>query len=268
MSILLPLILLLSVVFCERSIPETLYVTENFFHETLYDLDPASPCAPIYEKYLGEKFPNLPKDSQDEIVHCLRREAWLIEKSNEAGHYKREYNTSCDIMMFELRDWSTLTQIEKRFLKDCEMNWIGVAQAKKSMPDLAWVPSTILNDPFLPYVIVNDVLTCFLINRQFLEDRNLSLTGFHSEKTKQGWESLGLSVEHYNASDIVDEESLERFRNTTTLEDYIGWNKVESCIAYDSIFKILEDKGVVNYLIHSALYWVQTTKEKIHLFNQ
>lgn len=268
MSFLLPLLILcaLSVVLCDE--PGTLTTTVETFHKDFYELNHTGPCASIAEKYLTVKFNDLPQDARDEIMHCYYREAWIAEKKNQEGLYKRNYNTTCDIMMIESDQWSTLDQIDKSFVNDCQANWARVAITKKHIPELAWLPNTVLDDVYLPYIIAHDIMKCFLINRQFKEDRRVNLAKFKSDNQQKGWEVMGINVAHYKDPLIVDDESLENFRSASSIEDYIRWNSVESCIACDSILTIALNSDIFKEMVDHSIVWLYSVKDKINLFNQ
>lgn len=242
-------------------------IAQQFMYDSALKVDFLNPCATIVAKYYHVKDSDIPEEDRDEARHCYFRILWISEK-NERVLYNGKYNTTCDILMLEIPLWSTADVIEKAMLKDCRNNWLAVDIAKREIPELAWLPNSIAYDNYMPYIIANDVMQCFFINRQFNNDRKENFTIFKSDNFQAAWKAMGLSVEHYTNPLIVDDASLSTFLQSSTIEDYIKWNSVESCIAYDSIIKLAGKSEVFSELVHSALTWINSMKEKMKVFNQ
>ena len=216
-------------------------------------MSPDGPCGEVAKKYVGKKWTSLSEDAQDEIMHCYYREVWMIEKATEGPYNGRDRNTTCDILMLEYKDWSSMDAITKGYAKKCQMSIASMEATKKMIPELDWVPNSFWSDSYLPYLIVYDISKCFLINWQFWKDRALDRSVFQSDFYSKNWISVGLSVQHYQNAEIVNDETYDKFLSSLTIEDYMKWNSVESCIAYDSLIKIVKRRGPFDQFLKEFL---------------
>lgn len=167
----------------------------------------------------------------DSLYHCMARATWRVENGSTNGRPFAYYPNICDYYYYTDKNlsrkaWREYDALERGLLGDCAWRRVLVDFMRLSVPGLAvWMPSDFLSNPYRKFEVLRRMSSTVIdISNQFYQDHHeLYMVMRHDPAYQQAWRALNLTTAHYKEA-LESPESLEKFRSTHTVDDYIQWN--------------------------------------------
>lgn len=202
------------------TLPADFDYDEYLLANVIYALSELKLCPDLtLDQSMGKHWFDLPSEKQGELFYCLSKISW-----SESG------NPNCEVMMKSEKLWSEMDLLEKRMVTDCGFRRFVVSAIGDDLHYLSDFFSNIFQKDKNSIERMEEIIIkCFLVRKQFQADLEHDYEGFSSNETRKFWSFLNLNTSHYNQESITDDESLEKFRRSTTIDNYMIWNNLTGC---------------------------------------
>jgi len=184
--------------------------------------------------------------TMDSLYHCMARETWRVEKGGPYAYYPNICDHYYTDKNLSRKTWREYDAFERGLLSDCAWRRILVDFMRASVPGLAaWIPSDFLSNPYRKFEVLRRMSSTVIdIGNQFYQDHHELYMVMREEPAYQAvWRLLGLSTAHYREA-LESPESLEAFRRTYTVNDYIQWNMKFDIVGL--VEEMVAVSGIVN----------------------
>lgn len=192
-------------------------VTLEWWHRDLLASGVETTCRTVLEKHSHQSYTTLTEDATGEILHCLMREVWLKQTST-----KDVPLSTCDVLMKEYDDWTSLDPLTKRVITECVTGYM-MADSMRLLKGLEWIPRDLFTNPMRKWTVLDNITQRLgHALEQYAADQSVNFTTFKSVEYRERWSVLGLNTTHYEW--VTDEQTLAILQKVVTPLHYITDN--------------------------------------------